>query len=137
MTERKVFTEVVNGEQVKISKKAIFKRLLEEEKIKENALYADLIAHEIELLERKSTSRKTDGKTAENEILAENLYQMLLKSNAETTIAELLQTTEFGIEKGYNSQKIVALMRILDSQGKIEKKVVSRKTYYKAIAITE
>ena len=136
MTERKIFTEVnAKGEIVKVPKKEIFKRMLEEKDVQENALYKELLEHEIDLLERKSANRQASGKTAENEILAEQLYQLMLKSNAETTIAEILQTKEFGIDKGYNSPKIVALMKILSNQGKIEKRIVSRKTYYKAIEI--
>ena len=136
MTERKIFTEVNSqGETVKVSKKEIYKRMLEEKMIQENELYRELIEHEINLLERKNANRQVSGKTAENEILAEQLYQLMLKSNAETTIAEILQTKEFGIDKGYNSPKIVVLMKILSNQGKIEKRIVSRKTYYKAIEI--
>lgn len=136
MTERKIFTEVnAQGETVKVSKKEIFKRMLEEKAVQENELYRELIEHEINLLERKNANRQVSGKTAENEILAEQLYQLMLKSNAETTIAEILQTKEFGIDKGYNSPKIVVLMKILSNQGKIEKRIVSRKTYYKAIEI--
>ena len=136
MTERKIFTEVnAQGETVKVSKKEIYKRMLEEKAVQENELYKELIEHEINLLERKNANRQVSGKTAENEILAEQLYQLMLKSNAETTIAEILQTKEFGIDKGYNSPKIVVLMKILSNQGKIEKRIVSRKTYYKAIEI--
>lgn len=133
MTERKIFTEVVNGETVKVAKRAIFTRMLNDENINSNSLYKELLEHEIELLDRKSANRVGGTKNTENVELAEKLYNLLKTSNAETTIAEILQTSEFGIEKGFNSQKIVAIMKILVADNKVEKIVVKRKTYYKAI----
>ena len=133
MTERKIFTEVVNGETVKVAKRAIFTRMLNDENINSNSLYKELLEHEIELLDRKSANRVGGTKNTENVELAEKLYNLLKTSNAETTIAEILQTSEFGIEKGFNSQKIVAIMKILVADNRVEKIVVKRKTYYKAI----
>jgi hypothetical protein len=133
MTERKIFTEVVNGETVKVAKRVIFTRMLNDENIKSNALYKELLEHEIELLDRKSANRTGGTKNTENVELAEKLYNLLKASNAETTIAEILQTSEFGIDKGFNSQKIVAIMKILVADNRVEKIVVKRKTYYKAI----
>lgn len=133
MTERKIFTEVVNGETVKVAKRAIFTRMLNDENINSNSLYKELLEHEIELLDRKSANRVGGTKNTENVELAEKLYNLLKASNAETTIAEILQTSEFGIEKGFNSQKIVAIMKILVADNRVEKIVVKRKTYYKAI----
>ena len=133
MTERKFFTEVVNGETVKVAKRVIFTRMLNDENIKSNSLYKELLEHEIELLDRKSANRTGGTKNTENVKLAEKLYNLLKTSNAETTIAEILQTSEFGIDKGFNSQKIVAIMKILVADNKVEKIVVKRKTYYKAV----
>ena len=133
MTEIKIFTEVVNGETVKVAKRAIFTRMLNDENINSNSLYKELLEHEIELLDRKSANRVGGTKNTENVGLAEKLYNLLKASNAETTIAEILQTSEFGIEKGFNSQKIVAIMKILVADNRVEKIVVKRKTYYKAI----
>ena len=133
MTERKIFTEVVNGETIKVAKRVIFTRMLNDENINSNSLYKELLEHEIELLDRKSANRVGGTKNTENVEFAEKLYNLLKASNAETTIAEILQTSEFGIEKGFNSQKIVAIMKILVADNRVEKIVVKRKTYYKAI----
>ena len=133
MTERKIFTEVVNGENVKVSKRTIFSRMLENETISANPLFKELIEHEIDLLSRKSANRSNGTKNEENVLLAEELYNLLKNSNSEMAIAEILQTSQFAIEKGFNSQKIVSLMRILIADNKVEKLVVKRKTYYKAI----
>lgn len=136
-TERKMFKEMnEKGEMVNVSKKEIYSRILELEEIRTNELYSDFIKYQIELLDRKTTSRGS-SKSEENEKLAESLYEMLLKSNAETSIAEILQTSEFSVQKGFNSPKIVALLKILVDDGKVEKKQVKRINYYKAVAVAE
>lgn len=136
-TERKVFKEMnEKGEMVNISKKEIFNRLLELEEVKANELYTDFLKYQIELLDRKTATRGST-KNTENEKLADNLYEMLLKSNAETTIAQITQTEEFAIAKGYTPQKIVALLKILLDKGLVEKTTVKRINYYKAVKVEE
>ena len=136
-TERKMFKEMnAQGEMVNISKKEIFNRLLELEEVKANELYTDFLKYQIELLDRKTATRGST-KNTENEKLADNLYEMLLKSNAETTIAQITQTEEFSISKGYTPQKIVALLKILLDKGLVEKTTVKRINYYKAVKVEE
>ena len=136
-TERKLFKEMnAQGEMVNISKKEIFNRLLELEEVNANELYTDFLKYQIELLDRKTATRGST-KNTENEKLADNLYEMLLKSNAETTIAQITQTEEFAISKGYTPQKIVALLKILLDKGLVEKTTVKRINYYKAVKVEE
>ena len=136
-TERKVFKEMNDkGEMVNVSKKTLFERIAELDEIKSNELYSEFIAYQIELLDRKATSRGST-KNTENAKLAENLYKMLLDSNAETTIAQILQTSEFSVQKGFTSPKIVALLKILVNDGRVEKQTVKRINYYKAVAVAE
>lgn len=137
-TERKVFKEMnEKGDMVNISKKEIFNRLLELEEVKANELYTEFLQYQIELLDRKTATRGGSKKNTENEKLADNLYEMLLKSNAETTIAQITQTEEFSISKGYTPQKIVALLKILLDKGLVEKTTVKRINYYKAVKVEE
>ena len=137
-TERKVFKEMnEKGDMVNISKKEIFNRLLELEEVKANELYTEFLQYQIELLDRKTATRGGSKKNTENEKLADNLYEMLRKSNAETTIAQITQTEEFSISKGYTPQKIVALLKILLDKGLVEKTTVKRINYYKAVKVEE
>lgn len=136
-TERKVFKEMnAQGEMVNISKKEIFNRLLELEEVKANELYTEFLQYQIELLDRKTATRG-NSKNVENEKLADNLYELLRKSNAETTIAQITQTEEFSISKGYTPQKIVALLKILLDKGLVEKTTVKRINYYKAVRVED
>lgn len=136
-TERKMFKEMnEKGEMVNVSKKEIYSRLLELEEIRTNELYSDFIKYQIELLDRKTATRGS-SKSEENEKLAETLYNLLLKSNAETTISEILQTSEFSATKGYTSPKIAAILKILVDDDRVEKTTVKRKNYYKAVAVAE
>ena len=137
-TERKVFTEVNgNGEQVKISKIEMYNRLLKIPDIAESPLYTDFIKYQIELLQRKSSAKATTNQNPEKIAMAEKLYELLLKSNAETTIKEILQTEEFSVSKGFSSQKIAPLLKYLIDNEKVEKIVVKRVNYYKAVAVVE
>lgn len=136
-TERKMFKEMNSqGEMVNISKKEIFNRLLELEEVKANELYTEFLQYQIELLDRKTATRG-NSKNVENEKLADSLYEMLLKSNAETTISQITQTEEFLVSKGYTPQKIVALLRILTDKGLVEKTTVKRINYYKAVRVED
>ena len=135
--ERKVFVEVnAQGEQVKVSQKELFNRLLEIPAIAENDLYKEFIEYRIELLNKKAASG-TKTQNTQNIELAENLYNLLKESNAETTISQILQTNDFAISKGFTPQKITSLLRILIADGKVEKIVVKRVNYYKAVAVAE
>lgn len=137
-TERKMFKEMnAQGDMVNISKKEIFNRLLELEEVKANELYTDFLKYQIELLDRKTATRGGSKKNTENEKLADSLYEMLLKSNAETTISQITQTEEFSVSKGYTPQKIVALLRILTDKGLVEKTTVKRINYYKAVRVED
>ena len=135
--ERKVFAEVnAQGETVKVSQKELFNRLLKIPEIAENDLYREFIEYRIELINRKSsTSSKTQN--TQNIELAETLYNLLKESNAETTISQILQTSDFAISKGYSPQKISALLKILIADGKVEKIVIKRVNYYKAVEVAE
>ena len=136
-TERKMFKEMnEKGEMVNVPRKTIFERIAKLEEVKSNELYSEFIAYQIELLDRKATSRGS-SKSEENEKLAENLYEMLLNSNAETTISEILQTSEFSATKGYTSPKIAAILKILVDDERVEKTTVKRKNYYKAVVVAE
>lgn len=130
--ERKIFTDVnEKGEQVVLTKKQILERLLAEPTIAENELYTDFIKHEIELLNRKGSTKGSKTNT-ENIELAEKLYDLLARSGAETTIAEILQTSEFPLGK-FTSSKIVALLKILQNDNRVERIENKRKVYFKAI----
>lgn len=135
--ERKVFAEVnAQGETVKVSQKELFNRLLKIPEIAENDLYREFIEYRIELINRKSaTGSKTQN--TQNIELAETLYNLLKNSNAETTISQILQTSDFSISKGYSPQKISALLKILIADGRVEKIVIKRVNYYKAVEVAE
>ena len=135
--ERKVFVEVnEQGEQVKVSQKELYNRLLKIPAVAENDLYKEFIEYRIELLNKKAASG-TKTQNTQNIELAENLYNLLKESNAETTISQILQTNDFAISKGFTPQKITSLLRILIADGKVEKIVVKRVNYYKAVAVAE
>ena len=130
MTERKIFTEVVNGETVKVSKAQIFKRLLEEDVVKDNELYKGLVEHEIDLLSRKSQSR-SGSKTSEEDIALKAKVLEVLDGKARATDI-------FGklIAKGVavsSPQKVTSLLGKLVDDGLVERTSDKRITYFSKV----
>ena len=130
MTERKIFTEVVNGETVKVSKAQIFKRLLEEDVVKNNELYKGLVEHEIDLLSRKSQSR-SGSKTSEEDIALKTKVLEVLDGKARATDI-------FGklIAKGVavsSPQKVTSLLGKLVDDGLVERTSDKRITYFSKV----
>lgn len=130
MTERKIFTEVVNGETVKVSKAQIFKRLLEEDIVKDNELYKGLVEHEIDLLSRKSQSR-SGSKTSEEDVALKAKVLEVLDGKARATDI-------FGklIAKGVavsSPQKVTSLLGKLVDDGLVERTSDKRITYFSKV----
>lgn len=130
MTERKIFTEVINGETVKVSKAQIFKRLLEEDIVKDNELYKGLVEHEIDLLSRKSQSR-SGSKTSEEDIALKAKVLEVLDGKARATDI-------FGklIAKGVavsSPQKVTSLLGKLVDDGLVERTSDKRITYFSKV----
>lgn len=130
MTERKIFTKVVNGETVKVSKVQIFKEMLEEQVVKDTPLYKELVEHEIDLLSRKSQSRAS-GKTSEEDIALKAKILEVLDGKARATDI-------FGklIAKGVavsSPQKVTSLLGKLVDDGAVERTVDKRITYFSKV----
>ena len=130
MTERKIFTKVVDGESVKVSKAQIFKEMLEEQIVQDTPLYKELVEHEIDLLSRKSQSR-AGGKTSEEDIALKSKILEVLDGKARATDI-------FGklIAKGVavsSPQKVTSLLGKLVDDGAVERTVEKRITYFSKV----
>lgn len=130
MTERKIFTKVINGETVKVSKAQIFKEMLEEQIVKETPLYKELVEHEINLLSRKSQSR-ANGKASEEDIALKAKILEVLDGKARATDI-------FGklVAKGVavsSPQKVTSLLGKLVDDGAVERTVEKRITYFSKV----
>jgi hypothetical protein len=95
--------------------------------------YDEIIAfidHEVELLEKKSSSEKKPSKTQEaNEILKESILNEM-EDNRVYTITEMLKTLPCC--EGLSNQKVSAIIRLMVENDKtIIKEVEKRTSYFK------
>lgn len=87
---------------------------------------ADVMAHEIELLAKK-TSKNTKAK-AETAVRAERVYNALAKMDKPVTITELKQFTDDTEVANWNTQRIVALFKTLGDR--VQGEMVKGKKYF-------
>lgn len=104
------------------------------EQIKANyALTEDEVAfidHELELLAKKNAStgeRKPTATQKANEGIKETIVGVLADNGEQMTITEIAKA----IDGDYTNQKISALVRQLIADGRVEKVVDKRKSFFK------
>lgn len=118
----------------KLTKKDYFKMLVavvENSNVENKAELQGFIAHEVDLLERKSANRGTTetAKTKENNEIIEKIYNALAELNKPVTITEL--QAEVVELSEYTNQKISALMKKLVDSNRVVKVVDKKKSYFK------
>lgn len=90
----------------------------------------DFIDHEIELLNKKSSSKSLTKTQLENEILKEKIISTLVELDKYATITEIQNAnTELADLK---NQKITALLTQLVNANIVDRKVEKKKAYFKA-----
>ena len=128
----------------KITKKEMFTKVLEIVKsaeIENVELYTDFINHEIELLNKKSTSRKPTAQQEDNKILMQTILAVL--EVAEDTVNPLLTISEIQSKsptlneyngKPISNQRISALLKKLIESGQVERQEIKRKAMFRKIS---
>ena len=113
----------------KITKVDRFNQLKAITEVAENADLVAFIDHEIELLQKKSASKKPTKTQEANEGL-KDIILAVLTSEGMTASEVLASADEFN---GLSNQKISTLLNQLVKDGKIEKVTDSRKSIFKAL----
>ena len=88
------------------------------------------IDHELELLAKKNAStgeRKPTATQKANEGIKDVIVDVLADNGGQMTVTEIVKA----IDGEYTNQKISALVRQLIADGKVEKVVDKRKSYFK------
>lgn len=114
MTKKEMFAlviEVVNGAEVAQKEEML-----------------NFLAHEVELLERKSSKSTTTKTQAENEKIMVLVAEGLAEMGKPVTITELMA----GSEKvaGLSNQKLSALLRIMKERGEVVKITEKKKSFF-------
>lgn len=110
----------------KITKKEMFAQI--REVVADNADMVAFIDHEIELLSKKSSSKKPTATQIANEGLKATILTVLEGSEGMTASEVLASSDEFA---GLSNQKITALLRQLVLDGSVTKITDSKKTLFK------
>ena len=93
------------------------------------------IAHEIELLEKKSSKSKQTKTQKENEGIMQEIVSVLATLDKKVTVTELMKADERMAV--YSNQKLSALLKKLVDNGTVEKIIEKKKSYFSLVADTE
>jgi len=120
----------------KLTKKEIFNAITDKLNGKETTITLEdmltCIAHEIELLDKKNTNKKPTKAQTENEKYKADIMATFaeLADDAKLTVTEVLKTTPS--LAGQSTQKVSALCKLLENDGKLIKITEKKVSYYQA-----
>lgn len=121
----------------KVTKREVITMMLNDEAIKANEVFVGYLEHELELLDKKSTSRKPTKSQAENEDIKVVVLDTLGKFVENEKYKDGMRISEMQAENSelakYSNQKISALLRQLVLEGMVDKTKVGKDTRFKAI----
>lgn len=112
----------------KITKVDRFNQLMALDEVKANADLVAFCEHEIELLQKKSASKKPSKKNEENEVLKTKIVEVLGTFENGATVSEILGASEDF--SGMSNQKISALVRQLVLNGTVVKTTDKKKSIF-------
>lgn len=112
----------------KITKIDRFNQLMALDEVKANADLMAFCEHEIELLQKKSASKKPSKKNEENEVLKTKIVEVLGTFENGATVSEILGASEDF--NGMSNQKISALVRQLVLDGTVVKTTDKKKSIF-------
>ena len=112
----------------KITKAQMFAMIKEVEGVAQNEDMVAFIDHELELLAKKSASKKPTKKNEENEVLKSKIVEVLGTFENGATVSEVLNADS--AFEGMSNQKISALMRQLVLDGVVAKATDKKKSIF-------
>ena len=111
----------------KITKIEVLREMAQNEVIKTNPNFANYVAHEIELLEKKSANRKSTKTQAENVGIKTEILKALEGSEG-MTVSQVMPLVGEG---AYTNQKISSLLRQLVENGEVIRYTKKRVAYFR------
>ena len=104
-------------------------KTIETMEIENKAEMLNFIAHEIELLEKKSSKSRQTKTQKENEILKDEIFAELSKLGEKVTVSEFQAVTRFAPPE-FSNQKISAMLNQMEKAGRVRKVVEKKKSYF-------
>lgn len=125
---------------IKITKRDNFmalSALVENSTVTNKAQLLDFIAHEVELLDRKASkaSGTVSKTTQENEGIKARILSALATAEKALTITEF--QSAFPEFADYSNQKMSALFSQLKKEGKVEKTIDKKKSYFSLVEVED
>ena len=118
----------------KVTKKENFTKIMEVLQANDRNDLAEVIQHEIDLLEKKALNNKKTKTQEANEDIKALIISELVRIATPVTITELLQQSEELANATNNSnQKVSALMTQLKNTGKVSREQVGKKATFTAV----
>lgn len=118
----------------KVTKKENFLKVVEVLQANDRNDLAEVILHEIELLEKKAMNSKKTKTQEANEDIKDLIVAELVRIATPVTITELLQQSEELANATNNSnQKVSALMTQLKNTGRVSREQVGKKATFTAV----
>ena len=118
MTKKEMFAEVI----------AVVERV----EVENKAEMLNFLAHEVELLNKKSSKSGQTKTQKENVLLMEQLVMALEEMPEPVTISEFQAKSEFEVAT-LSNQKLSALLKKLVESGKVVKTVEKKKSYFSIV----
>lgn len=110
----------------KMTKKDVVNMMLADEAIKANQIYVDFLAHELELLNKKSTKKSTKNSEA-NETLKAIILDVLATIESGTVSDIQKQDADLS---ALSNQKVSSLLKSLVEDGQVEKSTDKKKSKF-------
>ena len=111
----------------KITKIEVLREMAQNEVIKANPNFANYVAHEIELFEKKSANRKSTKTQTENVGIKTEILKALEGSDG-MTASQIMPLVSEG---AYTNQKISSLLRQLVESGEVVRYTEKRVAYFR------
>lgn len=119
----------------KLTKKDNFKAIMEVLTEVGRTDLVEVMAHEVELLEKKATSGKMTKTQEQNEVIKNKIVERLVALGKAVSITELInEDTEIAEMTNGSNQKVSALMTQLKNAGKVERVMDKKTAKFQAVA---
>lgn len=116
----------------KMTKKEMFKmvaNVVERAEVESKAEMLEFLAHEVELLERKSGKSGQTKTQKENEVLVEQVFNALVELGKPVTVSEFMKESTHEVAT-LSNQKLSALFKKLVEAERVVKTTEKKKSYF-------
>lgn len=95
------------------------------------------VSEKLEALRTQISKKKPTKQQTANVELANELYELMLMEGGSHTVSEWIAISGSESMRSLTNQKVSALMRMLEKEGKVAKTSEKRKSYFEAKAVED